>query len=148
MYAVTTFAITRRLNQMKRNSEIPEAPEKREYKLTGLYRQVDERNLDGRTKMAKVIRELKKELQAYIGEPTVATEMLLQRIIYKHLRLSAYENAFIENPENEEKQHYIPLANSLRLDLQTLKDIAGQKKQPPNLAGYLKQLKEGNSNGD
>lgn len=116
---------------------------KRAYQTTGLYRQIDENALDGRTTTAKVIRELRKELQAYVGESTVAADILINRIIYKHLRLSAYENAFVENPKQEEKQHYIPLANSLRLDLQTLKELAGQKKAPPDLNTYLKSKKQG-----
>lgn len=116
---------------------------KRTYQPTGLYQKFDEQALDGRTTTARVIRELKKELQEYVGESTIAAEMLIVRIIYKHLRLSAYENAFIENPKHEEKQHYLPLANSLRLDLQTLKELAGQKKAPPDLNAYLKSKKEG-----
>lgn len=133
---------------LKRNSELPNPPEeiKREYRQTGLYKITDERSLDGRTTTAKVIRELKRELQEYVGQPTITAELLIQRIIYKHIRLSQYENAFVENPKSEEKMHYLPMSNSLRLDLQTLKDMVGQKKQPPDLQGYLKQFKESKSN--
>jgi len=133
---------------LKRNSELPNPSEeiKREYRQTGLYKITDERSLDGRTTTAKVIRELKRELQEYVGQPTIATEMLIQRIIYKHLRLSAYENSFIENPKHEEKMHYLPMSNSLRLDLQTLQEMCKQKKQPPDLQGYLNKFKESNSN--
>jgi hypothetical protein len=134
---------------VKRTTQpVSEVPEKQKYERTGLYVNYDERALDGRTTTAKIIRELKRELNVYVGQPTVATEILINRIIYKHLRLSAYENAFVENPKPEEKQHYIPLSNSLRLDLQTLKEMVAQKKQPPDLQGYIKQLKEGKSNGD
>ncbi len=128
---------------VRETNKTAEVPEKREYRQTGLYKQIDEGQLDGRTTTAKVIRELKRELQEYVGVSTIAAEMLIVRIIYKHLRLSAYENAFIENPKPEEKQHYIPLANSLRLDLQTLKELAGQRKAPPDLNSYLNSKKEG-----
>jgi hypothetical protein len=110
--------------------------EKRTYQPTGLYKRLDE--LDGRTTTAKVIQVLRRELQAYVGESTIACEILINRIIYKHLRLTAYENTWIENPKHEEKQHYIPLANSLRLDLATLKEMSGQRKPPPDLHSYVK----------
>ncbi len=128
---------------MKRGTDIAEI--KRGYARSGLYQKFNEQALDGRTNLSKLIRELKKELTEYVGESTIAAEMLIQRIVYKHLRLSQYENTFIENPKNEEKQHYIPLANSLRLDLQALKELAGKSTAPPDLRSYLKnRTKEGN----
>ena len=109
---------------------------KRPYNQTGLYIKVDAEALDGRTTVAKLIKELKHGLQDYVGESTIASELLIQRIIYKHIRLSAYENAFIEHPKNEEKQHYLPMANSLRLDLIALQQLAGES-EPPNLKSYI-----------
>ena len=70
--------------------------DKRPYERSGLYTRIEENALDGRTTVAKLIKELKNGLQEYVGETTIASEMLIQRIIYKHIRLSAYENSFIE----------------------------------------------------
>lgn len=112
--------------------------QKREYKQTGLYQKLDINQLDGRTGIAKTIRALTSELENYVGEITAPAQMLIQRIVYKHLRLSQYENSTIEDPKNVEAQHYIPLANSLRLDLLSLKEMAAQKAPQPDLQGYIK----------
>jgi len=76
-------------DELKRTTKIQDATgerEKREYNRTGLYRQIDESQLDGRTTTAKLIRELKRELQEYIGQSAIASEMLINRRIYKRRR--------------------------------------------------------------
>jgi len=101
---------------------------KREYRQTGLYRKIEEGQLDGRTQTAKLVKALTAELQHYVKvqtgeEPSVAVQVLIQRIVYKHVRLSNYENATVTSDKHTEAQHYIPFANSLRLDLAQLMTI-------------------------
>jgi hypothetical protein len=123
---------------MKKNSEMSgyEKSVKRSYSRTGLYTQLDEQNLDGRTTLAKLVKELGQELNEYVGNRSIVSDILIQRIIFKHIRLASYESKFIENPDSEEKQHYLPMANSLRLDLQALAGLAGKSK-PPDLGKYI-----------
>ena len=85
--------------QRKTKSLVRRAPvvQKREYKQTGLYQKLPDINqMDGRTNIAKTIRALTSELENYVGEITTVAKMLIQRIVYKHMRLSQYENSTIE----------------------------------------------------
>jgi len=102
--------------------------DKRKYRPTGLYRKIEESQLDGRTLTAKLVRRLTEELRHYVevqtGEaPTITVQILIQRIVYKHVRLSNYENTVVTSDETAEAQHYVPLSNSLRLDLAQLMTI-------------------------
>jgi len=101
---------------------------KRKYRPTGLYTKLETKALDGRTEVAKLVRRLTAELHRYVAtqtgeQPSVAVQVLIQRIVYKHVRLSNYENATVMSDKPTEAQHYIPFANSLRLDLAQLMSI-------------------------
>ena len=103
----------------------------------GFYQHFDLEEIDGRTQLGKGIQALKTGLRAYLdGETTVVSELLIQRITYKAIKLAMYESTCLRDPTNEEAPHYLPLSNSLRLDLQALQALAGQSK-PPSLDDYL-----------
>jgi len=102
----------------------------------GLYTEIDLNCLDKRTRLAKAIKSLKKELRDFVGNPTPATELLIHRIIYKTVKLSLYESTSLQDPKNEEAAHYLPMSNSLRLDLVALAGMVGKSK-PPDLGKYL-----------
>ena len=104
---------------------------------SGFHARLDLDNIDGRSKTGKTITVLKKCLRDYVVQCTPLTELLIGRIIYKTLKLMMYESACLQNPQNAESAHYLPMANSLRLDLQTLAGLAGEAK-PPDLSDYLK----------
>lgn len=113
--------------------------------LTGLY--IDLALVDGRTRLGKTITVLRNSLREYVGVSTPATELLIQRIVFKSIRLSMYECAALnDGPGAKPADHYIPLSNSLRLDLQALAQMAG-KPQPPDLDDYLRKT-YGKSNAE
>lgn len=100
---------------------------------------IDVDNIDQRTNVGKTIQFLKQQLQAYVGEGNIATELLSHRIIYKTIRLSLYETEKLVNESPDEIDHYLPMSNSLRSDLQLLARFAGRAK-PPDLNDYLKEV--------
>jgi hypothetical protein len=101
---------------------------------TGLY--LDFRHLDGRSRLSKSIKYVKRELRAFVGENNIIAETLIQGIAYKFVRLVMYmANQVGEDPG--ESDHFIPMSNSLRLDLQFLANLAGKPKQAPDLNRYL-----------
>jgi hypothetical protein len=104
----------------------------------GLYLDLNMRNIDYRTKLGKAVKGLKTQLRTFVGESTTASELLIQRITYKAIKLGLYELNCFMNLENKESDHYLPMANSLRLDLQALAGMAGKPK-PPNLDEYLRR---------
>jgi len=101
----------------------------------GLYLQLN--GIDGRTRLGKTVIALRDVLREYVGESTPVTELLVQRICYKSLRLGLYEASQLVNLEEAEVDHYLPMANSLRHDLALLATMAGKPKAP-NLNEYLK----------
>jgi len=120
---------------MKRiNGGCPGGPE-----IHGLYRQIDLETLDGRTRLGKAAKEVKAELKAYVGRGTIVTDMLIDQIVYKLLRLKLYQARNVYNAKDFEAAHFLPLSNSLRLDLQELSRQVGQGR-PPSLDEYLSGL--------
>lgn len=109
--------------------------------IHGLYRKIDLATLDGRTILGRAAKEIKADLQAFVGAGSIITELLITQIVYKTLRLKLYQGNNFNNPIDFEAAHFLPLANSLRLDLQELAKQAGQAK-PPSLDDYLAGLQE------
>jgi hypothetical protein len=107
----------------------------------GLYKKIDLSTLDGRTKLGRAAKEIQTDLQNFVGKGNVVTDLLITQIIYKALRLQLYQGNNFDNPKDSEVAHFIPLSNSLRLDLQELARLAGEAR-PPSLDDYLKGLKE------
>ena len=115
-----------------------------------LYCEIDINKLDKRTKAGMAIMAIGDRLRDYVGVNNAVTDMLIQRILYKSLRLSMYETSKIFDDQFKEADHYLPMANSLRLDLTALAGMAGKPKAP-DLNDYLKRVyeeSEHNSNSD
>lgn len=96
----------------------------------GLYTEIDINTIDRRTKLGITIKNLQKQLREYVGQTTTASELLIHRVVYKTIKLSLYESFSLENIEHKEADHYLPMANSLRLDLVALASMAGKPKAP------------------
>ena len=110
---------------------------------TGFYRKkIDLHRVNGRTKLGRAVREITRQLREYVGTGgNITTELLAQRVVYKVLRLSFYEKKKLSNLEDfMEADHYIPLCNSLRLDLRALSAMIGEER-PPSLQDYLNSLR-------
>jgi len=100
----------------------------RKYRTTGFYKDIDIKMIDGRTKAGKAIAGLRRELQEYVGQGSIAADLLIGQICYKVLKLTLYQTSSLKDLQNEEAAHFLPMANSLRLDLVALKDMAGKAK--------------------
>ncbi len=109
----------------------------------GLYRKIDLSTLDGRTRLGKAAKEIQADLKAYAGKGTVITDILIDQITYKLLRLKLYQARNIYNNKDYECAHALPLSNSLRLDMQELAKQVGEAKAPMSLEDYLQGLEAG-----
>ena len=103
----------------------------------GLY--IDVANIKRNTRAGVAIDTIKKALREWVGEGTAGTELLIQRIAYKVVRLSMYEASRYDDPDLDEAAIYLPMSNSLRLDLAALSSMAGRGR-PPDLQEYLEQV--------
>lgn|GEM_PF-6712934 len=112
----------------KDSKAIATGKDRRRWLKTGLYTEIDIDAIDGRTRTGKTVKGLKAGLRDYVGNPTPASELLIHRIVYKTIKLSLYEASSLTMLTNEESAHYLPMSNSLRLDLRELAELA--KKQP------------------
>lgn len=103
----------------------------------GFYSKIDLESIDGRTTLGKAVKEIKTQLRDYVGDNrTLVAEILIGRIAYKVVRLCRYEINNLENPHDTEVPHFLPLSNSLRLDLVALQQMAAATK-PPSLDDFL-----------
>lgn len=106
-----------------------------------LYCEIDINKLDKRTRAGQAIIAMGDRLRDFVCVNNAVTDMLIQRILYKSLRLSMYETSKIFDDQFQEADHYLPMANSLRLDLAALAGMAGKPKAP-DLNDYLKRVYE------
>lgn len=110
---------------------------------SGFYGDLDIENLDNRTIIGKTVANLKHALREYAGpSPSIAVELIISRITYKCIKLSLYETACLQDPQNIEAQHYLPMANSLRLDLESLAKQVGEVNKLPSLDEFISNMKE------
>lgn len=115
----------------------------------GLYADLAKRKLDGRTKLAKAMRKARAGLiQLFPGGHTnAAAGLLIDRILFKALKLSLYEAHDLKGMEGlspGSEQRYLNMANSLREDIRLLTALA-QKQTPERgqeLQEYLQTLKK------
>ena len=94
-------------------------------------------DIDPNSKIGRSMVALKTYLRGYVVQGNILSELLIGRITYKVLKLMMYETHCLQKPADVEAPHYLPMANSLRLDLRSLADLAGETK-PPDLSDYLK----------
>lgn len=127
-------------------------PHKRKAKhpviVTGLYSHLEKWKLDGRCKVVKALENAKAGLaQLFPQGVNGPAAMLIDRIVYKALKLSIFESMDLKGepmtPGSEQK--YLNMANSLREDLRLLNALAQRQvpdKGVPSLEEYLAALKE------
>ncbi len=116
----------------------------------GLYADLARRKIDGRTKLAKALREARDCLIQLFpgGQTNAAARLLIDRIIYKALKLSLYEAQDLKGMEGispGSEQRYLNMANSLREDIRLLTALAQRQhsgKEVPELQDYLATLKK------
>jgi len=116
----------------------------------GLYADLAKRKIDGRTKLAKAMREARTGLIQLFpgGQTNAAAGLLIDRILFKALKLSLYETQDLKGMEGlspGSEQRYLNMANSLREDIRLLTALAQKQtpeKEVPDLQEYLAALKE------
>jgi hypothetical protein len=132
----------RSLTKKNQNKPKPWANTPKPWHGSGFYQDLDIENLDNRTIIGKTVQNLKLALREYVGNsPSIVTDLIISRIVYKCIKLSLYETQCLQDPQNIEAQHYLPMANSLRLDLESLAKQAGEAK-PLSLDDYLQNLQQ------
>ena len=93
---------------------------------TGLYVSVPRKfKLDRRSRFGKAVGQLRTALAADLGgEPSTQQTLLIDRAIFKVIRLSSFEADYLyaeTKPENESMMnYYLAMSNSLRHDLMAL----------------------------
>ena len=105
---------------------------------------LDHRRLDGRSTLAKALKQLRHELVSDLGEnPSRAQQLIVDRVIFKAARLNFFEQGMLrgEVPDSANVP-YIALANSLRLDLMAL-GLQRQERKYVSLQDYLKDKTAG-----
>uniref|UniRef100_A0A7C5EL30 Uncharacterized protein n=1 Tax=Desulfobacca acetoxidans TaxID=60893 RepID=A0A7C5EL30_9BACT len=115
---------------------------------TGLYSHLEKWDIDKRTKVYRALDEARRGLLGMFPQgPTPAICLLVDRILFKGLKLSIYERMEIKGgdtggPGTEER--YLKMSNSLREDLRLLTNLAAQQapeREVPNLEEYLQAIR-------
>ena len=103
----------------------------------GAYIQLAKRTIDGRTHLGKQLKILKLELITDLGgNPTMAQDILIDRIKFKVCNLHFIEQAMARGEINV-SDRYITLSNSLRQDLLAL----GLDRKQKDYLSYLDEIK-------
>jgi hypothetical protein len=97
----------------------------------GLQSNPERWDIDGRTLLAKQLDELRMGLKAmFIGDPDRAAAVLIDRVVYKTLKLAIYEAQDLIGTEAlspSSEVRYMQMANSLRADLIALSTMSRRK---------------------
>jgi len=126
----------------EKKSKLPNRKDRYSRVKSGVWITPPPMKLDERTKIAKLLKDLKAKLIEHLGGNVSFTEqMLIERIAFKCLKARIFETNFFLNEDPGSDQHFLALVNSLRRDLQAL----GLHKKPgtlPGLEDYLKSKSE------
>ena len=102
------------------------------------YLKLEHRKIDGRTSLGIVLNKIKKQMITDLGgDPTMAQELLIDRVRFKALRLNYWEQA-LSFSGNQDFEHYIKMSNSFRSDLMAL-GLERKEKNYITLQDYLQQ---------
>ncbi|MGA9755777.1 MAG: hypothetical protein WBV23_11625 [Desulfobaccales bacterium] len=116
----------------------------------GLYMALERHDIDGRTRLAQVLRRATELLLEGHKEPAPGpAQLLAQRCAVKLIRAASYEAALlggkVELGAGTEKD-YLMLCNSIRADIMAMSALAKDGQLPekaPSLQEYLDALKSG-----
>ena len=115
----------------------------------GLYADPAKWDLDGRTTLAKQLVLLRTGLAALFPDgPDRAGALLIDRVVYKSLKLALYEATDLTSTEGVppgSEMKYLQMSNSLREDIRLLTALA-QRQAPapgdPDLREYLESIRK------
>jgi hypothetical protein len=105
------------------------------------YGKVDILDLDGRSRAARFIREVRDELTAHCGgKPSATQRALIETVAYMRLRITTLDRKFSESGQTEhDGRSYLALANSHARLLTKL----GMKGVPAPRVSLAEQLRAG-----
>lgn len=111
----------------------------------GLFLALQRHKIDGRTRLARVLRETVALLLEGHKEPVPGpVQLLAQRCAFKLIRASLYEMAVLTGKESSADSYYLGLANSIRADLQALHQMRElPSERIPTLGEYLREIRKG-----
>lgn len=106
--------------------------------FSGAYADLSRRNVDQRTVLARAMNTLKEDLFMALAEDVTPQErIIIDRIIYKVIRITLIEAAFLRGDEVRD-DIYTGWTNSLRSDLMAI-GLGRREKTVKLLEEYLKQ---------
>jgi len=113
----------------------------------GLYLELERYRVDGRSALGHALAKSRAALaELFPNGPDAAASILIDRIIYKSLRVELFEGFDYATAQATPGavQYYVGLSNSLRNDLAALKEMAKAQapaSSDPDLAEYLETMK-------
>ena len=115
---------------------------------TGLYSHIEKWELDKRTKFYRALEAARQGLLSMFPQgPSPAVCLLVERILFKGLKLSIYERMEIQGADTGgpgAEQRYLNMSNSLREDIRLLTNLAARQspeREFPDLNEYLETVK-------
>ena len=96
-------------------------------------------NVDGRTRLGKLMRDVRAALSEHVGgEPNAAQQLIIHQATIKTTRLILLEKRILSELGLEEgdTHQWLAWSNSLRRDLEAL-GIASKVRNEPRLAEYI-----------
>lgn len=116
----------------------------------GLYFHPEKHRVDGRSKLGKALKGLRRALlQGFPTPAPILAQLLAQRLSFKLIRAASFEAHVLSegahDPDLAGEQDYLRLTGSIRADLSTLFSMARQgnvEKEAPDLAQYLEAIRK------
>jgi hypothetical protein len=115
---------------------------------SGLYSHLEKWDIDKRTRVYRALDEARRGLLAMFPQgPTPAVCLLVDRMLFKGLKLSIYERMEIRGGDTGGpggEQRYLLMANSLREDIRLLTNLAARQspgQEFPDLEEYLQAIR-------
>jgi hypothetical protein len=99
--------------------------------------------IDGRCRVARVMRDFAKELERHVGEPTPAQQALIREASLKNAKLSLLADKILDDGDlnfDLATRCYLAWSNSLRRDLEAL-GLKAPEQRAPQLADFLSARK-------
>lgn len=115
---------------------------------TGLYSHIEKWAIDKRTRLYRSLEAARQGLLSmFPQEPNPAVLLLVDRMLFKGLKLGIYERMEMQGADTGgpgAEQRYLNMANSLREDIRLLTKLASNQSQEhgPGLMEYLDGLKK------
>lgn len=103
----------------------------------GLFQRIDIDGIDGRTKLAKMAKEIEATFTDYGRHDSPEAAVLIKQITQKILRLEIFYANMEPSGSLDLPPAFLPLTNSLRLDMQRLADLAKEDDIGPTVADLI-----------